>query len=110
MKFILHVCICSSHFLHNAFIINAEGVGSTFPEASSDTYRYKLLLVAILQFGLHCNYLGHTGIVYALAILKAPGQTRLFSGSYDKSIRVRLCTFIITIFTQVVSRCGTWNS
>ncbi|KAL5484120.1 hypothetical protein EMCRGX_G020568 [Ephydatia muelleri] len=31
---------------------------------------------------------GHTGIVYALAILKAPGQTRLFSGSYDKSIRV----------------------
>lgn len=31
---------------------------------------------------------GHTGIVYALAVLKVPGQTRLFSASYDKSIRV----------------------
>ena len=31
---------------------------------------------------------GHVGAVYSLAVLNAPGQTRLFSASYDKTIRV----------------------
>ena len=31
---------------------------------------------------------GHVGIVYGLAVLSAPGQTRLFSASYDRSLRV----------------------
>ena len=32
---------------------------------------------------------GHVGTVYALAVLPTPGgQTRLFSASYDKTIRV----------------------
>jgi E3 ubiquitin-protein ligase TRAF7 len=31
---------------------------------------------------------GHTGAVYALAVLRAPGRDRLFSASYDKTIRV----------------------
>ena len=31
---------------------------------------------------------GHIGAVYSLAVLNAPGQTRLFSASYDKTIRV----------------------
>ena len=34
---------------------------------------------------------GHVGIVYALAVLKTSGQTRLFSASYDKTIRVSIC-------------------
>lgn len=32
---------------------------------------------------------GHVGIVYSLTVLKAPGKMRLFSASYDKTIRVR---------------------
>ena len=31
---------------------------------------------------------GHVGTVYGLAVLSAPGQTRLFSASYDRSLRV----------------------
>ena len=31
---------------------------------------------------------GHTGAVYALAVLRTPGRERLFSASYDKTIRV----------------------
>ncbi|KAK2571765.1 E3 ubiquitin-protein ligase TRAF7 [Acropora cervicornis] len=30
----------------------------------------------------------HVGTVYGLAVLSAPGQTRLFSASYDRSLRV----------------------
>jgi hypothetical protein len=33
---------------------------------------------------------GHVGTVYALAVLSAPGQTKLFSASYDRSLRVRV--------------------
>ena len=32
---------------------------------------------------------GHTGAVYALAVLNTPGRERLFSACYDKTIRVR---------------------
>lgn len=31
---------------------------------------------------------GHTGIVYALAVLSTPEQTKIFSASYDRSLRV----------------------
>lgn len=31
---------------------------------------------------------GHVGAVYAVAVLRAPGRDRLFSASYDKTIRV----------------------
>ena len=31
---------------------------------------------------------GHTGAVYAVAVLRTPGRERLFSASYDKTIRV----------------------
>lgn len=31
---------------------------------------------------------GHTGTVYALAVMNLPGKQRLFSASYDKSIKV----------------------
>ena len=31
---------------------------------------------------------GHRGTVYDLAALETPGQTKLFSASYDKTIRV----------------------
>ena len=31
---------------------------------------------------------GHAGIVYALAVLSTPDQIRVFSASYDKSLRV----------------------
>ena len=33
-------------------------------------------------------FTGHVGSVYALAVLTTPGRIRLFSGSYDKTIRV----------------------
>ena len=32
---------------------------------------------------------GHFGIVYALHAIETPGQTKLFSASYDKTLRVR---------------------
>lgn len=35
---------------------------------------------------------GHVGTVYALAVLSAPGQTKLFSASYDRSLRVSIST------------------
>ena len=35
---------------------------------------------------------GHVGTVYGLAVLSAPGQTRLFSASYDRSLRVSTST------------------
>lgn len=40
---------------------------------------------------------GHVGIVYSLTVLKAPGKMRLFSASYDKTIRVswKACVTII---------------
>ena len=31
---------------------------------------------------------GHVGIVYALQAIEVPGQTKLFSASYDKTLRV----------------------
>jgi E3 ubiquitin-protein ligase TRAF7 len=31
---------------------------------------------------------GHRGTVYDLTVLETPGQTKLFSASYDKTIRV----------------------
>ncbi|XP_071963692.1 E3 ubiquitin-protein ligase TRAF7-like isoform X1 [Antedon mediterranea] len=31
---------------------------------------------------------GHVGTVYALAVISAPGSTRVFSASYDRSLRV----------------------
>ena len=36
---------------------------------------------------------GHVGTVYGLAVLSAPGQTRLFSASYDRSLRVSVTRF-----------------
>ena len=46
--------------------------------------------------GLPCGesefffHIGHVGTVYGLAVLSAPGQTRLFSASYDRSLRVSI--------------------
>lgn len=42
---------------------------------------------------------GHTGTIYDLAVLQTPGQPRLFSASYDKTIRVR------TIVSQLTHVC-----
>ena len=46
--------------------------------------KYSIVLNNFLSFLLP----GHVGIVYGLAVLSAPGQTRLFSASYDRSLRV----------------------
>lgn len=32
---------------------------------------------------------GHVGTVYALAVISTPDQTKVFSASYDRSLRVR---------------------
>lgn len=45
---------------------------------------------------------GHVGTVYGLAVLSAPGQTRLFSASYDRSLRVIWKSY--SCFNGVVSR------
>ena len=36
---------------------------------------------------------GHFGIVYALHAIETPGQTKLFSASYDKTLRVRAAVY-----------------
>lgn len=33
---------------------------------------------------------GHVGTVYALAVISTPDQTKVFSASYDRSLRVRV--------------------
>lgn len=33
---------------------------------------------------------GHVGTVYALAVISTPDQTKVFSASYDRSLRVRI--------------------
>ena len=35
---------------------------------------------------------GHVGIIYSLQVIEAPGQTRLFSACYDKTLRVSTFT------------------
>ncbi|CAK8697866.1 E3 ubiquitin-protein ligase TRAF7-like isoform X2 [Clavelina lepadiformis] len=57
---------------------------------------------------------GHVGIVYALAVLSTPEQTRVFSASYDRSLRVwsmenMICTQTLlrhqgSVVTLAVSR------
>ena len=37
---------------------------------------------------------GHVGTVYALAVISAPGTTRVFSASYDRSLRVSIKGFV----------------
>ena len=36
-----------------------------------------------------CRLNGHSGTVYALAVLVTPSGTKVFSASYDRSLRVR---------------------
>ena len=43
---------------------------------------------------------GHRGTVYDLAALETPGQTKLFSASYDKTIRVCVC---VCVYVGIVS-------
>ena len=52
--------------------------------------RFNRLLNVWVQFFkcVLCCVSGHVGTVYALTVLSAPGQTRLFSASYDRSLRV----------------------
>ena len=40
--------------------------------------------------------MGHLGTVYALAVLNSPTGTKIFSASYDRSLRVRI-PFIVNI-------------
>lgn len=39
---------------------------------------------------------GHVGTVYALAVISTPDQTKVFSASYDRSLRVRTHRVAIT--------------
>lgn len=38
---------------------------------------------------------GHVGTVYALAVISTPDQTKVFSASYDRSLRV--CAGLVTV-------------
>lgn len=37
---------------------------------------------------------GHVGTVYALAVISTPDQTKVFSASYDRSLRVSVCVCV----------------
>ena len=54
------------------------------------------------------SYSGHVGTVYALGVLSAPGQTKLFSASYDRSLRVRI--FLSFRFLSSFQFFISWNS
>lgn len=45
---------------------------------------------------------GHVGTVYALAVISTPDQTKVFSASYDRSLRVR--THRVTITDWAVAK------
>lgn len=53
---------------------------------------------------MQCFVIGHVGIVYSLTVLKAPGKMRLFSASYDKTIRVSL--YVCDIADSTVATSG----
>lgn len=59
----------------------------------------------LYSYGNHnsVDHTGHVGIVYSLTVLKAPGKMRLFSASYDKTIRVsgKVYVYILTAFKSI---------
>lgn len=40
---------------------------------------------------------GHVGTVYALAVISTPDQTKVFSASYDRSLRVRIDSVVVSV-------------
>lgn len=44
---------------------------------------------------------GHVGTVYALAVISTPDQTKVFSASYDRSLRVSVCCCVFFIYAPV---------
>uniref|UniRef100_A0AAZ3SBR9 RING-type domain-containing protein n=1 Tax=Oncorhynchus tshawytscha TaxID=74940 RepID=A0AAZ3SBR9_ONCTS len=44
---------------------------------------------------------GHVGTVYALAVISTPDQTKVFSASYDRSLRVSLSTICLTCLSTI---------
>ena len=48
------------------------------------------------------GYSGHVGTVYGLAVIETPGNIRLVSASYDKTLRVCINSYTIGV------HCGYW--
>ena len=54
---------------------------------------------------------GHFGIVYALHAIETPGQTKLFSASYDKTLRVRAAVYSPYLTSSLSPiRYGIWST
>ena len=67
----------------------------------TNLYRGEAVLLSTRVERMSFFLAGHVGTVYGLAVLSAPGQTRLFSASYDRSLRVIGKCYC---FNRVVSR------
>lgn len=46
---------------------------------------------------------GHVGTVYALAVISTPDQTKVFSASYDRSLRVRMDSVVVSVLVETRS-------
>ena len=51
-------------------------------------HMFKLIRVYVLLGCLLFKCTGHVGTVYGLAVMETPGNMRLVSASYDKTLRV----------------------
>ena len=47
--------------------------------------------------------IGHVGSVYSLTVLKGAGKVRLFSASYDKTIRVSFLLALYKLFLDSIT-------
>ena len=74
----------------NNFLLHLRVWAYTYAYALVRTSLYRNEAVLYLHVLNVCFFFlaGHVGTVYGLAVLSAPGQTRLFSASYDRSLRV----------------------
>eukprot|EP00731_Ephydatia_muelleri_P029360 Em0020g1004a len=52
------------------------------------TYENQIYVWDVQSLQLLTELSGHVGIIYSLQVIEAPGQTRLFSACYDKTLRV----------------------
>ena len=76
----------------------------------------QLVLLKVLYFKTSCNVqysiigVGHVGTVYGLAIIETPGNMRLVSASYDKTLRVCIGVVLGDIcILYMWNRFGVWR-
>ena len=77
----------------------------------------QLVPLKVIDFKTSCNILyciigvGHVGTVYGLAVIETPGNMRLVSASYDKTLRVCIGVVLDDVCIPYImwNRFGVWR-